>query len=138
MAAAMGCSIRWAADAPARRAASLTARRSTEVMADGTQSSTRGRFSLETPARRSSRRMVRSVMSKSVMAPSRSGRTATMYPGVRPISCRRSSPTASTSWLRVLRAMTVGSSRMTPLPRANTWVLEVPRSIARSRATPSS
>ena len=78
MAAAMGCSIRWAADAPARRAASLTARRSTEVMADGTQSSTRGRFSLETPARRSNRRMVRSVMSKSVMAPSRSGRTATM------------------------------------------------------------
>ena len=46
MAAAMGCSMRWAAEAPARRAASLTARRSTEVMADGTQISTRGRFSL--------------------------------------------------------------------------------------------
>ena len=82
--------------------------------------------------------MVRSVMPKSVMAPSRSGRTATMYPGVRPISCQASSPTARTSWVRVLRAITVGSSRMTPLPLAKTWVLEVPRSIARSRATPSS
>ena len=29
----------------------------------------------------------------------------------------------------------MGSSRMTPLPLAKTWVLEVPRSIARSRAT---
>ena len=138
MAAAMGCSIRWAADAPARRAASLTARRSTEVMADGTHSSTRGRLSLVTPHRRRSSRIVRSVMSKSVMAPSRSGRPATMYPGVRPIISQASSPTASTSWVRVLRAITVGSSRMTPLPRANTWVLEVPRSIARSRATATS
>jgi len=48
------------------------------VMADGTQISTRGRLSLVTPARCSSRRIIRSVMSKSVMAPSRSGRTATM------------------------------------------------------------
>ena len=40
----MGCSIRKLADAPARRAASLTARRSTAVMADGTQISTLGRF----------------------------------------------------------------------------------------------
>ena len=78
MAAAMGCSIRWAADAPARRAASFTARRSTEVMAEGTQIRTRGRFNLVTPARRSSSRIIRSVMSKSVMAPSRRGRTATM------------------------------------------------------------
>ena len=78
MAAAMGCSIRWAAEAPARRAASFTARRSTEVMADGTQISTRGRLNLVTPARRSSSRIIRSVMSKSVMAPSRRGRTATM------------------------------------------------------------
>ena len=35
MAAAMGCSMRWASAAPARRAASVTARFSTAVMADG-------------------------------------------------------------------------------------------------------
>ncbi len=78
MAAAIGCSMRWAVDAPARRAASLTARRSTEVIADGTQMSTRGRFNLVIPARRRRRRIIRSVMSKSVIAPSRRGRTATM------------------------------------------------------------
>ncbi len=49
MAAAIGCSMRWAAEAPARRAASLTARRSTEVMADGTQIRTRGRCQLGDP-----------------------------------------------------------------------------------------
>ena len=37
MAAAIGCSMSWASAAPARRAASVTARRSTAVMADGTQ-----------------------------------------------------------------------------------------------------
>ena len=47
-------------------------------MADGTQISTRGRLNRETPARWSSSRIMRCVMSKSVMAPSRSGRTATM------------------------------------------------------------
>ena len=118
MAAAMGCSIRWAAEAPARRAASFTARRSTEVMADGTQISTRGRLSLVTPARRRRSRIIRSVMSKSVMAPSRRGRTATMYPGVRPIICHASLPTARTSWVRVLRAMTVGWLRTIPRPLA--------------------
>ena len=35
MAAAMGCSISWASTAPAFRAASVTARFSTAVMADG-------------------------------------------------------------------------------------------------------
>ena len=118
MAAAMGCSIRWAADAPARRAASFTARLSTDVMADGTQIRTRGRFILVTPARRSSRRIMRSVMSKSVMAPSRRGRTATMYPGVLPIICQASFPTANTSWVLVLRAMTVGWFRTMPRPLA--------------------
>ena len=78
MAAAIGCSIRYAADAPARCVASFTARRSTLVMADGTQMSTRGRLRRETPQRCSSSRIIRSVMSKSVMAPWRRGRTATM------------------------------------------------------------
>ena len=118
MAAAMGCSMRYAAEAPARWAASFTARRSTLVMAEGTQMSTRGRLSRDTPQRCSSRRIMRSVMSKSVMAPWRSGRTATMYPGVRPIICQASCPMARTSWVRVLRAMTVGSFRTMPLPRA--------------------
>jgi hypothetical protein len=35
-------------------------------------------------------RIRRSVTSKSVIAPPRSGRTATMYPGVRPIICHAS------------------------------------------------
>ena len=78
MAAAIGCSMRKEADAPARRAASLTARRSTAVMAEGTQMRTLGRFSRPTPTRRSSTDSMRSVTSKSVMAPPRSGRSATM------------------------------------------------------------
>ena len=49
MAAAIGCSMSWASAAPARRAASVTARRSTSVMADGTQITTRGRLNLLTP-----------------------------------------------------------------------------------------
>ena len=47
-------------------------------MADGTQITTRGRLNRDTPARWSSSRIMRSVMSKSVMAPWRRGRTATM------------------------------------------------------------
>ena len=78
MAAAMGCSMSCASAAPARRAASVTARRSTSVMADGTQMTTFGRVKRLTPTRCSSRRIIRSVISKSVMAPPRSGRTATM------------------------------------------------------------
>ena len=78
MAAAIGCSMRCASAAPARRAASVTARRSTAVMADGTQMTTRGRLNRFTPTRCSSRRIMRWVISKSVIAPLRSGRTATM------------------------------------------------------------
>jgi hypothetical protein len=78
IAAAMGCSMSWASVAPARRAASITARRSTSVMADGTQMTTRGRLNRFTPTRWRSSRIIRWVMSKSVMAPWRSGRTATM------------------------------------------------------------
>ena len=46
--------------------------------AEGTQIRTRGRLNRVTPTRCSKRRIMRSVMSKSVMAPPRSGRTATM------------------------------------------------------------
>ncbi len=51
MAAAIGCSIKYAPAAPARRAASSTARFSTSVMADGTQINTRGRLNRVTPVR---------------------------------------------------------------------------------------
>ncbi len=78
MAAAMGCSIKKLAEAPARRVASLTARRSTAVMAEGTQISTLGRFNRLIPTRCKSTLSMRSVTSKSVMAPPRSGRSATM------------------------------------------------------------
>ena len=43
IAAAIGCSMRYVCAAPARRAASSTARCSTWVIADGTQISTRAR-----------------------------------------------------------------------------------------------
>ena len=66
------------AGAPARRAASITARRSTSVIAEGTQITTRGRLKRLTPTRWRSRRIIRCVTSKSVIAPWRSGRTATM------------------------------------------------------------
>ena len=78
MAAAMGCSMSWVSVAPACRAASFTARRSTSVIAEGTQMSTRGRWNRDRPARCNSSRIIRWVISKSVMAPWRSGRTAMM------------------------------------------------------------
>jgi hypothetical protein len=56
----------------------VTARRSTSVIADGTQMTTLGRVKRLTPTRWSSRRIMRSVISKSVIAPPRNGRTATM------------------------------------------------------------
>ena len=118
MAAAMGCSMRKASVAPARRAASATARRSTSVMADGTHTTTRGRLKRPTRTRCSSSRIIRWVTSKSVIAPWRRGRSATMSLGVRPIICQASWPIASTSRVRVLRAMTVGSLRTMPRPRS--------------------
>ncbi len=78
IAAAIGCSMRKVCAAPARRAASSTARCSTCVMADGTQMSTRARCRREMPARWNNMRMRRWVISKSVIAPPRRGRTATM------------------------------------------------------------
>ena len=54
-------------------------------MAEGTQTSTRGRPMRPVPTRSNSIRSSRAVVSKSEMAPPRIGRTATMWPGVRPI-----------------------------------------------------
>src|SRR3954465_1609788 len=58
-----------------------------------------------------------------------------MYPGVRPIIFHASWPIASTSFERLLSAITVGSLRMIPWPREYTSVFAVPRSIARSLAS---
>src|SRR5262245_24419345 len=104
-------------------------------MPDGTQTRTRARCNRFTPDRSKISRIRRWVISKSVMAPPRRGRTATMWPGVRPIMCHAWLPMASTSWVRLFRAMTVGSKRMIPRPRAYTRVFAVPRSMARSSGT---
>ena len=48
------------------------------VIADGTQMTTFGRVNRLTPTRCKRRRIIRSVISKSVIAPPRNGRTATM------------------------------------------------------------
>src|SRR5581483_11078702 len=50
--------------------------------------------------------------------------------------CHASWPMASTSWVWLLRAMTVGSLSTIPRPLAYTSVLAVPRSMARSLARP--
>ena len=78
MAAAIGCSMSRTSDAPARRAASITARRSTGVISDGTQTATRVRPKRPTPTPCRISRIIRWVMSKSVMAPLRNGRAAMM------------------------------------------------------------
>src|SRR3954463_8433460 len=51
--------------------------------------------------------------------------------------CHASCPMARTSWVWLLRAMTVGSLRTIPRPLAYTSVFAVPRSMARSLARPS-
>ena len=118
IAAARGCSISCASEAPDRRHASVTARRSTGVMAEGTQITTLGRLKRLTPTRCRMSRTIRWVTSKSVMAPFRSGRWATTWEGVRPIMRQASEPMASTSRLWVLSAITDGSARTIPSPRA--------------------
>src|SRR5712692_8689664 len=60
------------------------------------------------------------------------GFMATTFPGVRPSISLAPLPTATTSPLFLLMATMDGSLTTIPLPRANTRVLAVPRSIARS------
>ena len=62
-------------------------------------------------------RSIFSVMSKSAMTPSFSGRTAWMWEGVRPIIRFASFPTASTAPVRVLIATTEGSLSTIPACR---------------------
>ena len=60
---------------------------------------------------------MRSVVSKSAMTPSFSGRIATMLPGVRPIIRLASMPTARMPPVLVLIATTEGSFKTMPRPR---------------------
>ena len=94
IAAASGSSISATADAPAADEASTSARRSTSVMPDGAHSTRRGCPKRERWTRPRKYRSICSVTSKSAMTPWRSGRTAEMVAGVRPIICLASSPTA--------------------------------------------
>ena len=118
IAAAIGCSISCTSAAPDLRAASVTARRSTAVIADGTHMSTLGLLNRLTPTLCIRSRTMRWVTSKSVMAPLRRGRFATTCGGVRPIICQASSPRARTSPVRSFMAITDGSASTTPSPRA--------------------
>ena len=83
IAAAIGSSIRRAQRAPALRAASRTARFSTSVTPDGMPSSIRGRGMRPTRSCTLFTKylIICSVTSKSLMTPSRSGRTAMMRGG---------------------------------------------------------
>src|SRR5438105_7118545 len=66
------------------------------------------------------------------ITPSFMGLMATMLPGVRPNISFASLPTASTSPVTLLMATMEGSFTTSPLPRAYTSVLAVPRSMAKS------
>jgi hypothetical protein len=72
------------------------------------------------------------VTLKSAITPSFIGLIATTLPGVRPSISFASRPTATTSEVFLLIATIEGSLTTIPLPRANTSVLAVPRSMARS------
>ncbi len=115
MAAAMGSSMRCTSRAPAWVADSLTARFSTSVMPEGTAMTTRGRTILRRLCTFVMKcRSIASVISKSAMTPSLSGRTATMLAGVRPSMRLASLPTARTMLVPALTATTEGSRRTMP------------------------
>ena len=135
IAAAIGSSIRRAQRAPALSAASRTARFSTSVTPDGMPSSIRGRGISPTRSWTlwTKYLIICSVTSKSLMTPSRSGRTAMMLAGVRPTIRLASAPIARTRFVLASIATTDGS--LITIPRSRTWtrVLAVPRSIPMSR-----
>ena len=111
IAAAMGSSIRRAQRAPALRAASRTARFSTSVTPDGMPSSIRGRGIRPTRSCTLFTKylIICSVTSKSLMTPSRSGRTAMIEAGVRPTMRLASAPIARTRLVLASIATTDGS-----------------------------
>ncbi len=117
IAAAIGSSTMATCLAPALKATSRTARRSTAVTPLGMQMTTRGRLKVTLPSvfLMKSCSMLAAI-SKSAITPSFSGRTATMEAGVRPTTSLASSPTNFTVSLRISTATTLGSRRMIPLP----------------------
>ena len=102
---------------PAKRTASSIARFSTSELIDGHRDQharpgeARGRCERFTTTS-----SIRWVMSNSVMAPARSGRTATTLPESPPIRSQASSPIASTSPVPPCSATTVGSLKTMPSP----------------------
>jgi hypothetical protein len=114
-------------------AESFTARFSTCVTSEGIPMMMRGRTKvLRLCALRMKCDSIFSVISKSAITPSFMGRIATMLPGVRPNISLASLPTASTRPEILFTATIEGSETTMPLDFANTSVLAVPRSIARS------
>ena len=103
--------------APADRQASSTARFSTPVTPDGTQTTTRGCAQRFWCTFWMKWRSICSVTSKSAITPSFSGRMAWMVPGVRPSIRLASMPTACTSAVRESMATTDGSESTIPRPR---------------------
>ena len=117
MAAAIGSSTMATCLAPALKATSRTARRSTAVTPLGMQMTTRGRLKVTLPSVFLMKSCsILAAISKSAITPSFSGRTATMEAGVRPTTSLASSPTNFTVSLRISTATTLGSRRMIPLP----------------------
>ena len=117
IAAARDSSIRCTSRAPADKVASSTARRSTSVIPDGAQMTIRGRAKRECRTLPTNCRSIASVTSKSAITPCRSGRSAEIVAGVRPIIRCASAPTACTSPVRWSIATTDGSDSTMPRPR---------------------
>ena len=117
IAAASDSSIRCTSRAPADSDASSTARRSTSVTPDGAHITSRGRLKRLESTFSMKRRSIASVTSKSAITPWRSGRSAEMLAGVRPIISCASEPTAWTSPVRSSIATTDGSDSTIPRPR---------------------
>ena len=135
IAAAIGFSIRLTYRAPALFAASCTALRSTSVTPDGMHIITRALPNGEPLiAFFIKRESMSAVMSKSAITPSLSGFTAVIEPGVRPIICFASLPTATTfgGFALTSTATTDGSRTTIPLFFTHTSVLAVPRSMPKS------
>ena len=133
IAAAMGSSISLTFLAPAAKAESWIALRSTGVEPVGTQIRILGlakdlflwTFFIKCF-------IISSVTTKSAITPSLSGLTAVIFPGVLPNIVLASSPTARTDFLPFssIIATTEGSLRTIPSPFTKTKVLAVPKSIA--------
>src|SRR5574338_1046270 len=136
MAAAIGSATMKTCLAPAVSAESRTARRSTSVMPDGTQTITLGFTRKKCLSMMSFRkyRSIFSVTSKSAITPSLSGRTAMIPSGVRPSIRLASRPMPRMRPLPFSMATTEGSLSTIPSPLTYTRVLSVPRSTAISLA----